>query len=274
MNRHIYNTFLTLITILIFLTGCKGKQTITGRQLPPIPTNGIVGNVLSTQPKFSTMNISKADIRLNYGNYQFTFRSSVKMVRDSIIVASIQPAIGIEMFRIVLTRDNFTVIDKMNRRYAENPYEYLRLKYGINVSLNHFQELLSNRLFRTVPDTATISEYCFTPVSTGDSAVIRDTTVLSEQRSLYFTIARDYRITAVAIGHMDDTPDVQVRYAETRNFGNTSFPSLIDVTASIPNKRPLSAEITINKAEFDTEITIVGIDLSKYNKVTLSKLIP
>ena len=102
MNRHTISwVSLTLLAALLILSGCKGRQAVTGRTLPPVPTDRIVENILAAQPQFHTMNISKADISLHYGNYDFTFRSSVKMVRDSIIAVSIQPAIGIEMFRIM-----------------------------------------------------------------------------------------------------------------------------------------------------------------------------
>ena len=275
MNRHTISwVSLTLLTALLILSGCKGRQAVTGRTLPPVPTDRIVENILAAQPQFRTMNISKADISLHYGNYDFTFRSSVKMVRDSIIAVSIQPAIGIEMFRIVLTPEGFTVIDKMNRRYAENPYEYLRLKYGIDVSLTHFQEMLSNRLFCIDGDTAAISERAFTAVATGDTAVIRDTTALTVRRSLFFTVTRDYRIAEATVGTYPDIPDVQARYADWRDFGRISFPSRIDVSAALPGKRPLSAEITVNKAEFGCSITVPAADLSKYKKVTLGKLLP
>ena len=275
MNRHTISwVSLTLLAALLILSGCKGRQAVTGRTLPPVPTDRIVENILAAQPQFRTMNISKADISLHYGNYDFTFRSSVKMVRDSIIAVSIQPAIGIEMFRIVLTPEGFTVIDKMNRRYAENPYEYLRLKYGIDVSLTHFQEMLSNRLFCIDGDTAAISEHAFTSVATGDTAVIRDTTALTGRRSLFFTVTRDYRIAEATVGTYPDIPDVQARYADWRDFGRISFPSRMDVSAALPGKRPLSAEITVNKAEFGCAITVPDADLSKYKKVTLGKLLP
>ena len=46
------------------------------------------------------------------------------MWRNELIVLSLQPVLGIEMFRLEATPDSMVVIDKMNRRYTTMAYDW------------------------------------------------------------------------------------------------------------------------------------------------------
>ena len=118
-----------IIAILIatILAGCKTQQTKQQRISQRVSVCELTQKSYDAQPQFSTMNISKMSMSLNYGNMQFTFRSAVRIATDSILSISIQPALGIEMFRAEFTPSGFKVYDKMNRRYSENTYEYIKL---------------------------------------------------------------------------------------------------------------------------------------------------
>ena len=152
-----------IIAILIatILAGCKTQQR---RPKPDKDTTQRISiceltqKTCDAQPQFTTMNISKMSMSVNYGEMQFTFRSSIRIATDSILSISIQPALGIEMFRAEFTPKGFIIYDKLNRRYTENSYEYIKLSWGLDLDYKAIEALFSHRLF--TPTTTNPTEIC------------------------------------------------------------------------------------------------------------------
>ena len=74
-------------------------------------------------------------------------RVDLKMVKDSALMLSVQPFLGIEVFRLMLTTDSIKVLDRMNKRYMAENYENLRGKTPIEFNYYNLQALFTNHLF-------------------------------------------------------------------------------------------------------------------------------
>lgn len=74
-------------------------------------------------------------------------RVDLKMVKDSALMLSVQPFLGIEVFRLMLTTDSIKVLDRMNKRYMAENYEQLRGKTPIEFNYYNLQALFTNHLF-------------------------------------------------------------------------------------------------------------------------------
>jgi hypothetical protein len=66
----------------------------------------------------------KANVTLQFDQRAYSMNCSVQMWRNELIVLSLQPVLGIEMFRLEATPDSMVVIDKMNRRYTTMAYDW------------------------------------------------------------------------------------------------------------------------------------------------------
>lgn len=77
-----------------------------------------------------------------------TLRATCTMqtVRDSIVILSIMPMLGIEMLRIEATPEQITGIDKINRQYAVATYEEVNRYLQPAVSYNDLQALATGEL--------------------------------------------------------------------------------------------------------------------------------
>lgn len=71
----------------------------------------------AAQPAWRTAQVAMV-MELNLGGQTMKVNCQVNALRDSLITVSLMPIVGIEMFRIELTRQTVTVIDKMNRRFT------------------------------------------------------------------------------------------------------------------------------------------------------------
>ena len=142
------NKFIIAIILIttILLASCKTQQRQTQHRVAQhVSVCQLTQKSYDAQPQFSTMNISKMTMSVNYGGIQFTFRSSIRIATDSILSISIQPALGIEMYRAEFTPKGFIVYDKLNRRYSENSYEYIKLSWGLDIDYKAIEALFSHR---------------------------------------------------------------------------------------------------------------------------------
>lgn len=262
-----------LISILISLSGCKAKQKAaeTLRLQSETTAETLVGNVIDAQPKFSTMNISKMVMLISYKDYSFTFRGSLRVKTDSLVSVSIQPALGIEMFRIEFQPDGFAVYDKMNRRYSQNSYNYIYLKTGINVDYKAVEALFSHHIF--TPQSVDRTTLCSSFDISGQPA---DTTTLVSRQSVAginqrFDISLSNRIILTGLERNGSTL-LSITYGKLSRTSGIDFPESATLTSGIPSL-PVNATLQVEKMAFNQPILIAPINLSRYTKAALTEVI-
>lgn len=81
------------------------------------------------------------------GNVEQSFTMNVKMIRDSVIWASIT-GFGIEVARVLITKDSFKMIDRLRRQYIIAGVNQLKKYTHQDFSLKQLQDvLIGNSLF-------------------------------------------------------------------------------------------------------------------------------
>ena len=115
---------LLIIIVLLMMVGCASKRTAT---------------VTSKQDLSMRAKIS---LTLDKHNYQTS--CVVKMWKNELIILSVLPMLGIEMFRLEASADGVVVIDKLNRRYTELNYEELNAYTPRKISFKMLQMLVKH----------------------------------------------------------------------------------------------------------------------------------
>ncbi len=262
MKNKIY--FCLLFCVTIWFSGCKSRQT------PQKPVENLsvatVNQVLEKQPDFSTMNISKMDVVATYGTQQFSFRATAKLLTDSLLVLSIQPVLGVEMFRVEFTPTDFVLIDKWNRKYTENSYDYLRYKLGIDFSFKLLQDVVSNRLF--LLDKEVAADDFVVESFEGEPTRL---THLSEGMIQRFELVEPMSISKAEV--LIENARLTCEYGEHRTQNGVHFPMNFKMLIAAGNKNA-SLVCAVNKIEFNKPIEYTPVNLSRYEKVAFSKIIP
>lgn len=261
-----------IITILMAVS-CKNKQrninsTIQSRAFV---TEDIIHKASTAQPDFKTMNISKMTMLVNYGQYSFTFRGSLRIITDSVVSISIQPALGIEMFRIEFQPSGFAVYDKMNRRYSQNSYNYIYLKSGININYKSIEALFSHKLFTpTSTDTEEIKKYFEIKDLSTDTLTLTCINTIAgiNQR---FDITPQYRISLTGV-EKNNTPLATITYGELKRFDHIHFPKEVNLNVQLTNET-IKAKLYIDKISFNEEINTAPINLTRYTKSSFTEII-
>lgn len=86
------------------------------------------------------------------GNFQlqeksFPLKGLLKIKKDTFIQISIRPTMGIEMAKILFTKDSIKYIDRFKKQFLKDDYLFLQKKFGIELNYQMLQSLLTNKFF-------------------------------------------------------------------------------------------------------------------------------
>ena len=272
MKTNKITLIITAITLII-LSGCKTRQ-ITQRptqEQQQINICELTQKAYNAQPQFATMNISKLNISIDYNNTNLTFKSSIRIATDSIISISIQPALGIEMFRAEFTPQHFTIYDKLNRRYSQNSYEYIKLSWGIDINYKAIEALFSHQIF--TPQSTNPQEICkdFKIHNIADTTSIVSTTPIGKFTQQFDIDTNNNRLTMSGIRHENDLV-IAIIYSTLKTFDKIQFPQDIYLQTTMTQEN-IAASLNIEKIKFNEPLTQSNINTSRYKKVGLMELL-
>lgn len=137
---------LALASVAVALAGCAGAGAVAGgragRDLPPAE---VLDRCLASRLQWPGLSM-KVDAAVHSDSLDQSFSATVRMVPDSAVWMSLSPALGVEVARMLLTRDSLFVLSKIpgNRWYYAGPAD-LRQFIDAELGLNELQDLLSGR---------------------------------------------------------------------------------------------------------------------------------
>ena len=85
----------------------------------------------------------RTQVTLNLDQHEFTTNCLLKVWKNELIVLSVLPMMGIELFRLEATPDKVTIIDKLNRRYTIISYEEINKLSPKRISYKMLQLLIN-----------------------------------------------------------------------------------------------------------------------------------
>lgn len=84
----------------------------------------------------------KAQVQLTFDQHQYNIACQLKAWKNELIVLSVLPMMGIEMFRLEATPEHITVVDKFNKRYAIVTYDEINQIATTHITFKYLQTLL------------------------------------------------------------------------------------------------------------------------------------
>ena len=255
-----------LLLVVAMLSSCKTKQITTTSSESSV-VDYTVEQVQQQQPQFSYLNISKMDIVANYGTQQLSFRATVKAVTDSLLVFSVQPLLGVEMFRLEFTPTSFRIIDKWNRKYTDNTYDFVRYSLGIDVNFNVIQALFFNQLF-VVDGVVAPNQFVVETLPQEPTRLAHLATGLIQRFELV-----DKQMAIAKTELIVDKGRLTCTYANHRMQNGVRFPLALNITMQVGGKLA-DVDCQISQLEFNKSFEYSTVNLERYEKVAFSKIIP
>ncbi len=251
------------------LVGCHTQKGATRSSRKVTPEQQLAQKVIVAQPLFQTAEAKKVRMKVDYAGRSITANGSIAVITDSILVLSVQPLLGIEMLRVEMTPQTMLVVDKMNRRYVQMPYETLAQTIGLPLCFTDLQAVFLNRMFVMGKEQATLSQLPFT------SSIIEDEhwLQLQDQMLIYgFSIApQTYALTAM-FAQMGEI-SCSVKYENHQWKDGVYFPKALLFRVNKGNHNVAECKLTLLDVLFNQEVKIRQTDLSRYNEVGVQQLL-
>ncbi len=279
-TNNIYNTLIARFStwkgvalcavfgILCLLTSCHTQKATTGVRHRVTAEQQLAQQTIAAQPLFRTAEASKVRIRLNVSEQKFNVSGRLSIITDSIIVLSVQPLLGIEIYRAEITPEQVLVVDKMNRRYVQMDYAEVGRQTGLPLRYEDVQAVFLNRMFVIGKEQSEIERMPFT------SAIVENEHRLQlHDNQLHYTFSitpQTYALTRTQASLGQST--AQVEYLNHQLQDNVFFPTTLLFHVDDGNNRITECELTLLNVHFNQAVNIRKADLKRYTQTTINKL--
>ena len=233
-------------------TSKKNQETTIQKEISDICTY-----ILKNQVDIQAVDVSKMDINIRFGAQSFSTRGSLKMIRDSVIIISVQPLAGIEMGRARITKDSIIVIDRFNSRYfAEN------IKSIVQVSdFNFLQSLFCNQIFQNTENKdKEISKKNFAFYPYPDGCELR-----TGNAAYDFNFFVNKKLEKTIVSDKKEPYSLTVEYSDFAKNGNFDFPNKIKFIA-FDGQKTYNVDFSIQKIDFNKTVNVSFSIPAKYKK--------
>jgi hypothetical protein len=215
---------------------------------------------------------AKLNIELTTSKNSISSKAELKTVRDEAILITIQPLLGIEMFRIELTPDSLKIIDRMNKRYVAEKYDDIKGDLPIDFNFYNMQSMLANEIFG--PGEQTISKRQmgrFSLLTSAEGSVIK----IKDSMNLTYTFAADSegKITSTTINDASDKYVVSLNYSDFKTTADKQFPTRMYVKLTKSDSFVGSAGVDLSRIQVNQSVNVNTTIPDKYKKVTIQQVI-
>lgn len=256
LNRRIIHIIALLAFVLSF-HACKSKQGGEATK-----------NSVTTTIDYQTFNVPKLALTLGGGNSSISVNGSLRIRKDSAIMISVQPFLGMEVARAFITQDSLIVIDRMHKRYFKAAFEEVGKKSDVMLNYNIFQAIFTEALFTFDNQKSKLTD--FTEAKVGDLTMLQYAKggILQE-----FVVNSEYRVQQASVMAEKTPYSLHWSYSKFNAMENgTIFPHLIKFQAS-DGKSPKNLDIEYKKVELNKALLFDSSVPSNYQKVTIEELL-
>jgi len=268
-NRMKQKIIIISVFTLLIMSACKTTRQVSK---PIVPASNevvqLIEQVKKVQPEFKTANVSKMSLAFNVNEREINVSAVCKIKKDSAIFVSIQPFLGIEMFKAELMPDSMKVYDKMNHRYYVTDYAFFSKHFGVDVDFYSFQALLSAQFFcvgkkEVVPDSCKLIT----------SASGQNKIEFNSEKMLQNTeISALNRIQQVVLKAKNSDYQLQTDYSDYTVVNGINFPQKIALLAT-NQKTKATCDFSILRIEFNTDIKLSPTNPDRYSRGDINQLL-
>lgn len=270
-----FNTAGLWICLLLLLTlgGCKSSKKVGTVVSGAAKSQQVFFQAMEEQALHYQTLTARLGVEINLPNFQVnSTRVDLKMIKDSAFQLSVQPLLGIEVFRLELSRDSIKVLDRMNKRYLAENYESLRAQTPIAFNFYNLQALFTNRLFLPGEQIVSESQYSrFRLDQSGSTALIQT----KDPMGLRYMFEADGEEKLLATEITDAQGQYRLRwnYADFRMVEKQIFPQLMTVEAFKDGHTEGDIQWGFTRMRLDEPVKLDFVIPAKYTRITLEQLV-
>ena len=139
MNKR--SLLLFSFSLVVMLAACSKGKLVSRKDLKIKKTEYLLEQIDEHKLNFTTFS-AKADIKLERSGKKQSFKSTLRLKKDSAIWMSITPLLGIEVARVLITKDTVKIINRLEKNYFIGDYLYINKRFNIEFDFDQLQAIL------------------------------------------------------------------------------------------------------------------------------------
>lgn len=244
------------------IVSCSSTKKLTATT--PVKNIARSGSFTPITPKFDTWNVGRCKVSLTVNERTITVQSSLRMVKDSLISLSIQPLLGIEMYRADLTPDSITLIDRGNHSFFTTSYDFFEKKFGVSIHFADIQAILSNNLLR----------HTSIPTPQGEAQDSLNQWIASRnEMKIDYGVSKENRLIQTQITQGGNQSMFRCTYEQFESIAQQFAPMRYLLSVS-SNQKHAEMALTYENVNVNTGMHPKPVNTSRYQRVSLSQILP
>lgn len=268
MNRK----YIAYIVCVLLLAGCKSAKQTGSVETGSAKAHNEFFEMMEEQSfQYQTLT-ARLNVDLNLPGNNLSSRVDLKMVKDSAFQLSVQPFLGIEVFRVELTTDSVKVIDRMNKRYVADNYANLQGQTPIEFNFYNLQALFTNHLFLPGQQGIDPKQYNrFKLTQDGAKAEVRT----KDAMGLLYTFMADgeEKLLSTYVAEPSDKYALQWGYADFRVTEKQLFPMQMDVQVTANGTSVGGITLHFSRMQTNVPVKMDFAIPAKYTRITLAQIL-
>ncbi len=141
MNKIKLLYWVSLFVLGSFCFSCKLHEKENVKiKIKPRPTKFLIQKLLDNEFEFEAIS-AKASVTFDDGK-KTSFKTHLRIQKDSAIWISVTPLLGIEMARVLITQDSVMLINRASSEYFLGDFDYINKLFGADLDYQMIEALL------------------------------------------------------------------------------------------------------------------------------------
>lgn len=157
---------LLVVAMLVAFSSCRTGRDLPARRLKPMSAEKLLNRADENAFDFNNLTIRRINVQFSDGDTRTSFRANLKAAKNEKILASIFK-LNIPMGRILLTPENVTFVNYIDKNYFEGDYSYISNFLDFNLNFITIQSVISNPINAGIIEPGTVNQRFQTSVEDG-----------------------------------------------------------------------------------------------------------
>lgn len=262
--------YLLLLLVTLSIYSCRTSKFFYSEhdEIKNISDSRLLKSVESNYLVYNNIYVKKfnADVTLNGSRKSFS--GSLFFQRDSHMVMTVAPLLGIELFRAKLQKDSVFLIDRTKRSVYAGSYDLIEKTTHIDVNFSILQAIFTNEMFivnENINEQAALKRFKHYITDSGylfNSVKLNRINRLGRSSNIiqsFEILPGIFKINQSSILDLDNHSEVIIKYSELIKVGDVWFPSKIEIKGSRGGQK------------FDASISFISIDIDSKNRLGFQK---
>jgi outer membrane lipoprotein-sorting protein len=137
-----FKSLLVVFILGLSLSGCKPKEKALRLLMPDYSPAQLYKKMEENSFDFNWIS-AKINADITQGKKKTSFKISYRAKKDSALWALIYPPIGIEVARVLITKDSVKFLNRMNSTYFVGDFSFINSTFGVDLDYNTLESAIT-----------------------------------------------------------------------------------------------------------------------------------